>query len=101
MSFCDRCFAELPQRAQPLTRRQVEIFKYLESFITANGFAPSLHEIADQFRYNSLATVSEHLSNMERKGVIAREYNASRSILLLVRSDALGLAHTGSRGLGQ
>jgi repressor LexA len=48
-----------------------------------NGYAPSFEEIAETFNYNSLATVHEHLSNLERKGYIKRSYNESRAIQIL------------------
>jgi repressor LexA len=67
----------------PLTKRQREILNYLGSYTEANGYAPSFEEIADQFNYNSLATVHEHLSNLERKGYIKRSYNESRAIQIL------------------
>ena len=67
----------------PLTKRQREILTYLGSYAESNGYAPSFEEIADQFQYNSLATVHEHLSNLERKGYIKRGYNESRAIEIL------------------
>jgi repressor LexA len=67
----------------PLTKRQREILDYLTSYGSANGYAPSFEEIAEQFNYNSLATVHEHLSNLERKGYIKRSYNESRAIEIL------------------
>lgn len=67
----------------PLTRRQREILTYLGSYSEQNGYAPSFEEIARQFNYNSLATVHEHLSNLERKGYIRRGFNESRSIEIL------------------
>jgi repressor LexA len=67
----------------PLTKRQREILSFLSSYHEANGYAPSFEEIADQFNYNSLATVHEHLSNLERKGYIKRSYNESRAIEIL------------------
>ena len=70
----------------PLTKRQKEILDYIEGFITLRGYAPSFEEIAEEFGYSSLATVHEHLSNLERKGYIRKSYNESRSIEL-VRSD--------------
>ena len=70
----------------PLTKRQKEILDYIESFIHERGYAPSFEEIAESFGYSSLATVHEHLSNLERKGYIRKSYNESRSIEL-VRSD--------------
>jgi repressor LexA len=67
----------------PLTKRQREILSFLSTYHEANGYAPSFEEIAEQFNYNSLATVHEHLSNLERKGYIKRNYNESRAIEIL------------------
>ncbi|MFL5487474.1 MAG: LexA family protein, partial [Gemmatimonadaceae bacterium] len=66
-----------------LTKRQREILTYLESYSEEHGYAPSFEEIASQFNYNSLATVHEHLTNLERKGYIKRAYNESRGIELV------------------
>jgi repressor LexA len=66
-----------------LTKRQREILDYLGTYSEQNGYAPSFEEIARQFNYNSLATVHEHLSNLERKGYIKRSYNESRAIEIL------------------
>lgn len=67
----------------PLTKRQKEILSYLTEYQDGNGYAPSFEEIAEQFNYNSLATVHEHLTNLERKGYIKRSYNESRAIEIL------------------
>lgn len=67
----------------PLTKRQREILNYLNVYAERNGYAPSFEEIAETFRYSSLATVHEHLTNLERKGYIRRTYNESRAIEIL------------------
>ena len=67
----------------PLTKRQKEILDHIGSFIEEQGYAPSFEEIAEHFGYSSLATVHEHLSNLERKGYIRKAYNESRSIELV------------------
>lgn len=67
----------------PLTRRQRQILDYLNSYSAEHGYAPSFEEIAKHFNYNSLATVHEHLTNIERKGYIKRTYNESRAIEIL------------------
>jgi repressor LexA len=67
----------------PLTKRQREILSYLTTYSEEYGYAPSFEEIARQFNYNSLATVHEHLSNLERKGYIKRSFNESRAIEIL------------------
>jgi repressor LexA len=63
-----------------LTRRQKEIWDYLEDHIAAKGYAPTLEEIGAHFELSSLATVHKHLTNLERKGLIARKWNLSRAI---------------------
>jgi repressor LexA len=72
----------------PLTKRQKEILDYIGGFIDDRGYAPSFEEIAESFGYSSLATVHEHLSNLERKGYIRKSYNESRSIELVGRETA-------------
>jgi len=67
----------------PLTRRQRHILDYLQSYSSEHGYAPSFEEIAAHFNYSSLATVHEHLTNIERKGYIKRTYNESRAIEIL------------------
>lgn len=63
-----------------LTKRQRQILDYLDSFIDSYGYSPSFEEIASHFGYSSLATVHEHLSNLEQKGLIRKNYNRSRSL---------------------
>ena len=71
------------KRDMSLTKRQREILTYLATYSEEHGYAPSFEEIATQFNYNSLATVHEHLTNLERKGYIKRAYNESRGIELI------------------
>jgi repressor LexA len=88
----------------PLTKRQREILNYLTAYSDQNGYAPSFEEIAEQFSYNSLATVHEHLSNLERKGYIKRSYNESRAIEILpsdATSHAVELPLLGNVAAGQ
>jgi len=66
-----------------LTKRQREILDYLSTYSDDKGYAPSFEEIASKFNYSSLATVHEHLSNLERKSYIKRKYNESRGIEIL------------------
>jgi len=67
----------------PVTRRQREILDFITSHLDAKGYAPSFEEIARQFGFHSLATVHEHLTNLERKGYIRRAHNESRAIEII------------------
>lgn len=87
-----------------LTKRQREILDFIESFLEARGYSPSFEEIAESFDYRSLATVHEHLANLETKGYIRKNYNESRSIELLdaeMRIGALDLRLLGTVAAGE
>src|SRR5215467_8856099 len=66
-----------------ITRRQREVYDFISRFVTENGYSPSFEEIGQGLKLNSLATVHKHISNLERKGLLKRDYNRSRSIDLL------------------
>lgn len=74
-----------------LTKRQREILDYVESFLESYGYSPSFEEIAGFFGYSSLATVHEHLSNLERKGYLRKNHNRSRSLELVPAEGTLAV----------
>src|SRR3954463_3841168 len=66
-----------------LTKRQREIYDFIASFVQSKGYSPSFEEIGSGMSLRSLATVHKHITNLERKGLLKRDYNRSRSIDLL------------------
>jgi repressor LexA len=66
-----------------LTKRQKQLFDYLDDHIASVGYAPTLEEIGAHFGLSSLATVHKHLTNLETKGLIRRKLNHSRAIELV------------------
>jgi len=66
-----------------ITRRQREVYDFISRFVTEHGYSPSFEEIGQGMKLNSLATVHKHISNLEKKGLLTRDYNRSRSIDLL------------------
>jgi repressor LexA len=66
-----------------LTRRQKQVYDFLARFVEENGYSPSFEEIGEGLGLSSLATVHKHISNLEHKGLLKRDYNCSRSIDLL------------------
>jgi len=66
-----------------LTRRQKEILDFLGRHIEKKGYAPTIEEIGEHFGLRSLATVHKHLSNLQQKGLIKREWNRSRALELV------------------
>lgn len=66
-----------------ITRRQRQVYDFISRFVTEKGYSPSFEEIGDGLGLNSLATVHKHISNLEKKGLLTRDYNRSRSIDVL------------------
>lgn len=66
-----------------ITRRQRQFYDFIADFQQQNGYTPSYQEIGDGLGLSSLATVHKHVTNLEKKGLLTRDYNRSRSIDLL------------------
>src|SRR5438105_12763610 len=66
-----------------LTKRQKQVYDFIADFVTRNGYSPSFEEIGQGMQLSSLATVHKHISNLEKKGLLKRDYNRSRSIDVL------------------
>jgi repressor LexA len=63
-----------------ITRRQRQVLDFITGFIRENNYSPSYEEIGQGLGLSSLATVHKHISNLEQKGYLKRDYNRSRSI---------------------
>src|SRR3954454_14902414 len=66
-----------------ITKQQRQIYDFISDFVQKNGYSPSFEEIREGMGLNSLATVHKHISNLETKGLLTRDYNRSRSIDLI------------------
>ncbi len=66
-----------------LTKRQRQVYDFIAGFVQKNGYSPSFEEIGTGMGLSSLATVHKHITNLERKGLLKRDYNRSRSIDVL------------------
>jgi len=66
-----------------LTRRQRQVYDFIANFVQSHGYSPSFEEIGTGMGLSSLATVHKHITNLEKKGLLKRDYNRSRSIDIL------------------
>ena len=69
--------------AMALTKRQRQVYDFIAEFVQGKGYSPSFEEIGDGLGLSSLATVHKHITNLEKKGLLRRDYNRSRSIDVL------------------
>src|SRR5258707_12127516 len=66
-----------------ITKRQRQMYDFIADFVQKNQYSPSFEEIGEGIGLSSLATVHKHVSNLEKKQLLTRDYNRSRSIDLL------------------
>ena len=66
-----------------ITKRQHEVHDFISRFVGENGYCPSYEEIGNGLGLSSLATVHKHVTNLEKKGLLRRQENRSRSIDVL------------------
>jgi len=66
-----------------ITKRQRQVYDFIHDFVQEHGYSPSFEEIGAGMGLSSLATVHKHVSNLETKGLLKRDYNRSRSIDVL------------------
>ena len=62
------------------TKKQRELLEFIETFISAHGYSPSVREIMDGCHYNSVATVALHVSNLVKRGHLEKRDHSARSL---------------------
>jgi repressor LexA len=63
-----------------VTERQRDILEFIRKFQSDRGVAPTHREICDAFGFSSYGTVYKHLSLLEKKGLIRRDWNQKRGV---------------------
>lgn len=63
-----------------ITKRQRQVYDFIAEFVQRNQYSPSFEEIGEGLGLSSLATVHKHITNLEKKGMLDRVHNRSRSI---------------------
>jgi repressor LexA len=82
-----------------LTERQRDILEFIRDFQKRRGVAPTHREICDHFGFSSYGTVYKHLSLLEKKGLIRRDWNQKRGVEVVDQpGDELPAARPGSGG---
>src|SRR5437773_9400694 len=82
-----------------ITKRQRQVYDFIADFVQKNQYSPSFEEIGKGLDLNSLDTVHKHNSNHEKKGLLTRDYNRSRSIDLLPPKGRLKQAMSVNSGM--
>jgi repressor LexA len=67
----------------PPTERQQQVYDFLTAYLAANGYPPTLQEIAGHLHVSGNLGVLRHLKALEREGLITRNPGSSRAIALV------------------
>lgn len=67
------------QDARP-SKKQRELFAYIDSFIKGNGYGPSYREVMRALDYKSVSTVAVHIDALIAHGLLRKKDNSARSL---------------------
>lgn len=62
------------------SKKQHELFNYIEAFIKSNGYGPSYREIMRALDYKSVSTVAVHVDGLIARGMLRKRDNSARSL---------------------
>lgn len=65
---------------EQLTKRQTQIWNFINLFCEERGYPPTLREIGEHFGIRSTNGVNDHLKALEKKGYLRREDLKSRAL---------------------
>jgi len=82
-----------------LTERQRDILEFIRGFQKTRGVAPTHREICDHFGFSSYGTVYKHLSLLQKKGLIRRDWNQKRGVEVVQEPETQSSAAGGVREL--
>ncbi len=65
-----------------LTERQKEIVEFIRRYRDRRGISPTQREICEEFGYSSFGTLQKHIRLLLEKGVLVRDWNKRRSLVV-------------------
>jgi len=63
-----------------IKKRQKQVFDYIKLFASEHGFAPTLEEIQEQFKFKSISTAHYHVKKLKDAGYLDKDEKRSRSL---------------------
>ena len=63
-----------------LTKRQKQVFDFINGYISESGISPTIDEIRKSLKLKANSTVHEHLNTLKKKGYLSRSENLARGL---------------------
>jgi SOS-response transcriptional repressor LexA len=70
------------------SKKQRELFAYIDSFIKGNGYGPSYREVMRALDYKSVSTVAVHVDALIAHGLLRKKDNSARSLEVVLNTPA-------------
>lgn len=84
-----------------LTKKQKEIFDFIDEYIQENGISPTIEEIRKKFKLSAISTVHSHLEALIEKKYIAKTSNHSRGLEIIGGKKIIDIPIVGKIAAGQ
>ena len=73
---------KLVDSSKRASKKQQEMYDFIESFINEHGYGPSYREIMEELDYKSVSTVSVHVDGLIKKGYLKKLATTARSLAI-------------------
>jgi DNA (cytosine-5)-methyltransferase 1 len=66
-----------------LTKKQKQVFDFINTYITENGMSPTIEEIRRELKLKAVSTIHEHINSLMAKGYLSKSENSVRGLSLM------------------
>ena len=84
-----------------LTKKQVDILKFIKTYREKNGYAPSLEEIKKKFKMASVSTAHYYIGKLQDAGFLNKEHNQPRGVSTKEAKQTVEIPILGAIAAGQ
>lgn len=63
-----------------LTKKQKQVFDFINTYIAENGMSPTIEEIRKNLKLKAASTIHEHINSLKEKGYLSKSENSARSL---------------------
>ena len=65
-----------------LTKKQKQVFDFINTYIAENGISPTIEEIRKKLKLKAVSTIHEHINSLKEKGYLSKSENSARSLVI-------------------
>lgn len=66
-----------------MTKNEANVYKYIKSYISENGYSPAFSEIQEHFGLASIGSVQNYIKQLTQKGLVTKAPHQKRSLQIV------------------